>query len=274
MKPSATHNIIEIASLSDERVSVYAQLRDGNLRHHIASQTGIFIAESPKVIRVALEAGYKPLSLLCEARHIYGDCKDIIDDIGYDTPIYTGSRDILAKLTGYTLTRGVLCAMERRPLPTVSDVVGGKHRIAVLDGVCESTNTGSIFRAAAALGIDGILLSRTSCDPLNRRSIRVSMGAVFRIPWTWIDSPFDELHKFGYKTLAMALKPTSIPLDSEELKDIPQIAIILGTEGDGLSDNVIHQADYSVIIPMHHNIDSLNVASAAAVTFWQLRKRH
>lgn len=261
-------SIIEITSVNDSKVGIYAGLHSASSCHDDG-----FIAESPKVIHVALDEGYEPLSLLCEGKHITGDAHPIIERLGDNVPIYTGTREVLASLTGYTLTRGVLCAMKRRQLPTVQDIVDGKHRIAVIDGVCDWTNTGAIFRSAAALGIDGILLSRTSCDPLNRRSIRVSMGTVFKIPWTWIDEPFTALHSYGFKTMAMALKPHSIPLDAECLVKEPRLAIILGTEGDGLSDGVIADADYSVVIPMHYGVDSLNVAAAAAVTFWQLRKR-
>lgn len=265
---------IVINDINDPLVAVYSQLSDAQLRQCGDASEGIFIAESPKVIRVAVSAGYKPLSILCEPKHITGDAVDIIESLDEDTPVYTGSREILAGLTGYTLTRGVLCAMARPALPDVATVVKDARRIAVVDGVCDSTNIGSIFRAAAALGIDAVLLTPTACDPLNRRSVRVSMGTVFLVPWTRIDGPLSGLHEYGFKTMAMALKENSIPLDDPQLAAEKRLAIILGTEGDGLSDNVIAEADYSVVIPMHHGVDSLNVASAAAVTFWQLRIRN
>ncbi len=261
----------EITDINDPRVSVYSNLSDAQLRQCNDAPTGVFIAESPKVIRVALSAGYQPLSLLCERRHIDGDAADIIAVLEDKVPVYTGPRDVLASLTGYTLTRGVLCAMQRPTLPSVEEVVKDARRVAVIDGVCDSTNIGSIFRAAAALGIDAVLLTPTACDPLNRRSVRVSMGTVFLVPWTVIDEPVSSLHTYGFKSMAMALKPDSIPLDDPLLAAEDKLAIILGTEGDGLSDNVIADADYSVVIPMYHGVDSLNVASAAAVTFWQLR---
>lgn len=264
--------IIEITSLSHEGVQVYATLTEAQLRNRIEPQKGIFIAESPKVIGVALEAGYTPLSLLCEERHIAGDAANIIarcDDI----PIYTGSRELLASLTGYTLTRGVLCAM-RRPTPRpVAEVCNNAQRIVVIDGVVDTTNIGAIFRSAAALGIDAVLLTPTSCDPLNRRAVRVSMGSVFLVPWTWLDAPISTLHDLGFSTAAMALSDNSVSIDDEKLNNEPRLAIIMGTEGDGLSHHVIADADYTVRIPMAHHVDSLNVAAAAAVAFWQLRKR-
>ena len=264
-------NIIEIFSLNQPELEIFGALSDTQFRNRFEGERGVFIAESPKVIRVALNAGLKPVSLLCEPKHLTGDASDIVTSLGENTPIYTGSREILANLTGYTLTRGVLCAMERPLLPAVEEITKHASRIAVIDDVCDATNIGSIFRAAAALGIDGVLLTPTSCDPLNRRSVRVSMGSVFKIPWCRLNEPINSLRKFGFKTVAMALKPHSIPLDSPLLAKEERLAIILGTEGDGLSNNVIADADYSVVIPMHNDVDSLNVASAAAVTFWQLR---
>jgi len=247
-------------------------LSDAQLRSRVDPSSAVFIAESPKVIRVALDAGYEPVSLLCEERHIAGDAADIVERIGC-VPIYTGSREVLRKLTGYTLTRGVLCAMRRPAEVPADELLLEARRVAVLDGVCDTTNIGAIFRAAAALGIDAVLLTRSTCDPLNRRSIRVSMGTVFLVPWAWVDNPFETLRGAGFKTLAMALKPYSIPLDDPRLYDEPRLAIILGTEGDGLANDVIDGADFSVVIPMKHGVDSLNVASAAAVAFWQLRIR-
>lgn len=268
-------NIIEISSINDPRIEVFGSLSDAQLRNRYEAENGIFIAESPKVITAALDAGHKAVSLLCERRHITGDAAQILDRLPEDFPVFTGTREVLANLTGYTLTRGVLCAMER---PTEIQMEASRKailtgkRIAVIDGVCDTTNIGSIFRAAAALGIDGIVLTRSSCDPLNRRSIRVSMGTVFKIKWCWLDEPISSLRQFGFKTLAMALKPHSIALNDHKLKLEDKLAIILGTEGDGLSNNVIDDADFPVIIPMHSDVDSLNVASAAAVAFWELCK--
>ena len=264
--------IIEITSLTHPGVEVFATLTEAQLRNRIEPDKGIFIAESPKVIRVALDAGYEPLALLCERKHIEGDAADIIARCG-DIPVYTGERDMLASLTGYTLTRGVLCTM-RRPAPrSVEDICNNCSRIVVVDGVVDTTNIGAIFRSAAALGIDAVLLTPTSCDPLNRRAVRVSMGSVFLVPWTWIETPISHLNQLGYKTAAMALSDNSVSIDDEALNSEPRLAIIMGTEGDGLADNVIAEADYTVRIPMSHHVDSLNVAAAAAVAFWQLRKR-
>lgn len=264
--------IIEITSLTHPGVEIFATLTEAQLRNRIEPDKGIFIAESPKVIRVALDAGYEPLALLCERKHIEGDAADIIARCG-DIPVYTGERDLLASLTGYTLTRGVLCAM-RRPAPrSVEDICNNCSRIVVVDGVVDTTNIGAIFRSAAALGIEAVLLTPTSCDPLNRRAVRVSMGSVFLVPWTWIDTPISHLNQLGYKTAAMALSDNSVSIDDEALNNEPRLAIIMGTEGDGLADNVIAEADYTVRIPMSHHVDSLNVAAAAAVAFWQLRKR-
>ncbi|MBO5268658.1 MAG: RNA methyltransferase [Muribaculaceae bacterium] len=262
--------ITEIESLDTPEIQVYSALTEAQLRNRIAPADGIFIAESPKVIRVALDAGYQPLSMLCERRHITGDAADIIARCP-GLAVYTGSRELLQSLTGYTLTRGVLCAMRRPVLPAVADIVNGARRVAVIDGVTDTTNIGAIFRSAAALGIDAVLLTATSCDPLNRRSVRVSMGSVFLVPWTWLDAPVDSLKAYGLKTAAMALSDDSVPLDSPTLCAEPRLAIILGTEGDGLAQHVIDGADYTVRIPMAHNVDSLNVAAASAVAFWQLR---
>ena len=264
--------IIHITSLTHPGVEVFSTLTEAQLRRDIEPDKGIFIAESPKVIRVALDAGYQPLSLLCEERHITGDAADIIARFP-DIPVYTGSRDLLAALTGYTLTRGVLCAMHRPTLPSVADVVRGARRVVVIDGVVDTTNIGAIFRSAAALGIDAVLLTRTSCDPLNRRAVRVSMGSVFLVPWTWVDDVQTQLHAEGFATAAMALTDASVPIDHAPLREVPRMAIIMGTEGDGLSPEVISTSDYVVRIPMSHGVDSLNVAAAAAVAFWELRAR-
>ena len=261
--------IIEVKSLQEPGVEVYGTLTEAQLRNRLNAEMGIFIAESPKVIRVALQAGYEPLSLLCENKHIDGDAADIIKRCG-DIPVYTGSRALLAELTGYTLTRGVLCAMRRKPSPALTDILKDARRVCVIDAVCDTTNIGAIFRSAAALGIDAVLLTRSSCDPLNRRAIRVSMGTIFLVPWTWLDS-YDQLHDLGFKTAAMALSDDSIPLDDPILKQQERLAVIMGTEGDGLPKETIGHADYVVRIPMSHEVDSLNVAAAAAVAFWELR---
>ena len=263
--------VIEITSLQHPGVELFSTLTEAQLRHRLEPEKGVFIAESPKVIDVALRAGYEPVALLCEARHITGDAAPLIARCG-DIPVYTGSRELLASLTGYTLTRGVLCAM-RRPLPlSVEQVCQGVHRLVVMDGVVDTTNIGAIFRSAAALGIDGALLTPTSCDPLNRRAVRVSMGSVFLLPWTWISAPLRSLRDQGFKTVAMALTHRSVSIDYPPLLAEPRLAIIMGSEGYGLPQQTIDEADYVVRIPMSHEVDSLNVAAASAVAFWQLRK--
>ena len=261
--------VIEISSLAHPGVELFATLTEAQLRNRLEPDKGIFIAESPKVIRVALEAGYEPLALLCERKHIAGDAADIIARCA-DIPVYTGERDLLAELTGYALTRGVLCAMRRPVPPSVEEVCRQARRMVVIDGVVDTTNIGAIFRSAAALGMDGVLLTRNSCDPLNRRAVRVSMGSVFLIPWTWLDAPLCELSRWGFRTAAMALSELSIPLDHPSLKAEPRLAVVLGTEGDGLPAETIADADYVVRIPMAHGVDSLNVAAASAVAFWEL----
>lgn len=262
--------IIEIDSLEYPGTEVFSGLTEAQLR--VTGDSGLFIAESPKVIAVALDAGYEAEALMCERRHITGDAADIIGRCG-DIPVYTGSRELLAGITGYTLTRGVLCAMRRRPRPSVGEVCRDARRVAVIDSVVDTTNIGAIFRSAAALGIDAVLLTPTSCDPLNRRAVRVSMGSVFLVPWTWIDDPQQELSRLGFRTAAMALTDDSVPLGDPVLAAEPKLAVILGTEGDGLSPKVIAGADYVVRIPMAHGVDSLNVAAASAVAFWELRVR-
>lgn len=261
-----------ITDLDDSSVAVFSSLTEAQLRNRLDPNNGMFIAESPKVIKVALNAGYEPVSLLCEQRHIEGDAADIIAEHP-EMPVYTGSRELLTNLTGYKLTRGVLCAMRRRPLPSVEQICSGAHRLAVIDSVVDTTNIGAIFRSAAALGINGVILTPTSCDPLNRRSIRVSMGSVFLVPWTWIDSPLTSLRDYGFRTAAMALTDNSVSIDEQSVANETRLAIILGTEGDGLSHDTIRDADYTVKIPMSHNVDSLNVAAASAVAFWELRLR-
>ena len=261
--------IYEISSIHDPRVAVFASMTEAQLRHWLNQQEGLFIAESPKVIRVALQAGYEPTALLCEQRHIDGDAKDIIDSHP-EMSVYTGSRELLSQLTGYTLTRGVLCAFRRQPEPALDEILKNARRVCVIDAVCDTTNIGAIFRSAAALGIDAVLLTRSSCDPLNRRSIRVSMGTVFLVPWTWLDS-YSDIRALGFKTAAMALTDKSISLSDSILKQQDRLAIIMGTEGEGLPQQTIEDADFTVRIPMYHQVDSLNVAAAAAVAFWELR---
>ena len=256
--------------MEQPEVQVFSKLTEAQLRNRLNVEQGMFIAESPKVIRVALSAGYEPTALLCERRHISGDAADIVARC-QDIPVYTGERELLSQLTGYTLTRGVLCAM-RRPQPkTVAEVCRDARRIVVIDGVVDTTNIGAIFRSAAALGIDAVLLTPTSCDPLNRRAVRVSMGSVFLVPWTWLDT-YSTLHDLGFKTAAMALTDDSVCLDDPRLKAEERLAIIMGTEGDGLPQQTIAEADYVVCIPMKHQVDSLNVAAAAAVAFWELTR--
>ncbi len=264
--------IVPVSTLSHPGVEIFSALTEAQLRQRTEAENGIFIAESPKVIRVALQAGYDPVALLCEERHIAGDASDIIAAIG-DIPVYTGPRQLLAELTGYTLTRGVLCAMKRKAELPVEAVCRNANRIMVIDNVVDTTNIGAIFRSAAALGMDGILLTRNSCDPLNRRAVRVSMGTVFLLPWTWLDTPVCQLHDYGFKTASMALTDQSVGLDDPCLKAEPRLAIVMGTEGDGLPKEVIAESDYVVRIPMCHDVDSLNVAAASAVACWELGKR-
>ena len=261
--------IIEIDSLTHPGVELFSQLTEAQLRQRSEESQGVFIAESPKVIRVALEAGYEPLALLCERKHIEGDAQDIIARCG-DIPVYTGERALLAELTGYTLTRGVLCAMRRPTLHSATAICKEARRVALIEGVVDTTNIGAIFRSAAALGIDAVLLTRNSCDPLNRRAIRVSMGTVFLVPWTWLDEPLSALQAQGFETVAMALTPEARPIDDPLFKQIERMVLILGTEGDGLPQSSIAKADHVAIIPMAH---SLNVAAASAVMFWEMRKR-
>ncbi len=264
--------IIRVDTLQHPGIEVFASLTEAQLRMRLNPAEAVFIAESPKVINTALDAGLQPVSLLCEERHITGDAAGIIDRCP-DIPVYTGRRGILSALTGYTLTRGVLCAMKRPAERPLEDVLDGAKRVAVIDGVVDTTNIGAIFRSAAALGIDAVLLSRTSCDPLNRRAVRVSMGSVFLVPWAWLDGGYDNLRRLGFKTVAMALRNDSVSIDDETLCNEQKLAIVLGTEGDGLADNAIKDADYVARIPMSHGVDSLNVAAASAIAFWQLRNR-
>lgn len=262
--------IIEVSSLQDERVQVFSQLTERQLRMTLEPEKGIFIAESPKVIRVALQAGYVPTALLCEQKHIEGDARGIIEHCG-QIPVYTGSRQLLSRLTGYTLTRGVLCAMQRPQPKSLAEVLDGARRVVVIKGVTDTTNIGAIFRSAAALGTDAVLLTPDSCDPLNRRAVRVSMGTVFLVPWTWMSDDVSQLGQYGFKTVAMALTEESLPLDDPRLKREPRLALVMGTEGDGLPKETIGMCDLVVRIPMAHGVDSLNVAAAAAVACWELR---
>ncbi|MDE7437682.1 MAG: RNA methyltransferase [Muribaculaceae bacterium] len=261
--------IREITDISTPELAVYASLTEAQLRNDLDPDNGIFIAESPKVIKVAIDAGYQPLSLLCERRHIDGDARDIIARFP-EMPVYTGEREVLSALTGYTLTRGVLCAF-RRPAPSdIQAICKDARRVVILEGVCDTTNIGAIFRSAAALGVDAVILSNDCCDPLNRRAVRVSMGSVFLVPWAKCANPEKTLQQSGFKTVAMALRNNSINLDSPQLKSTPKLAIIMGTEGEGLPTRIIDEADYVVKIPMAHGVDSLNVAAASAVAFWEL----
>ena len=268
--------IIELKTLDAPELDVYARLTQAQLRNRLEPEKGLFIAESPKVISTALDAGLEPVSFLMEARHMEGDAACLLQKCP-DVPVYTAPREVLAELTGYTLTRGVLCAM-RRPAPKKpADVLKNARRAAVLEGVVDATNIGAIFRSAAALGMDAVLLSPTCCDPLTRRAVRVSMGTVFQIPWAtfdlWPQGGMELLKKEGFQTCAMALRDDSISLGDERLTKIDRLAIVLGAEGDGLAGSTIAACDYTVRIPMGHGVDSLNVAAASAVAFWELRAR-
>lgn len=271
-------NIIEISDLSAPELDAYARLTEAQLRNRLEPDKGLFIAESPKVIATALDAGCEPISLLMEPRHITGDAQPILSRCG-DIPVYTAQRSVLARLTGFELTRGVLCAMRRPKLGSVENVCRSAHRVAVLEGIVDHTNVGAIFRSAAALGIDAVLVTPTCCDPLYRRAVRVSMGTVFQVPWArigaepadWPRKGIERLHALGFKTAAMALTDESVSIEDARLLAEPRLAIVLGTEGDGLSSHTIAACDYTVKIPMAHGVDSLNVAAASAVAFWQLR---
>lgn len=273
-------NIIEITDFEAPELDVYARLTEVQLLNRHEPEKGLFIAESPKVIERALDAGYEPVSCLVERKHIEGQAKDMIARCG-EIPIYTAEFDVLTQLTGFQLTRGMLCAMRRPKLPSVEEVCGGARRIAILENVMNPTNVGAIFRSAAALNIDGVLLTSQCSNPLYRRAVRVSMGTVFQIPWTyieeestqWSESGIQYLHKMGFKTAAMALSDNSIRIDDSRLMAEEKLAIVLGTEGDGLAPCTIANCDYTVRIPMSHGVDSLNVAAASAVAFWQLGSR-
>ncbi len=273
-------NIIEITDFHAPELDPYARLTQNQLRNRLEPEKGIFIAESPKVIDRALDAGYKPVSLLMERRQITGPAAGILSRCG-DAPVYTADREMLAELTGFELTRGVLCAF-RRPAPRpVEELCKNARRVAVLEGIVDSTNVGAIFRSAAALNMDAVLINPSCCDPLCRRAVRVSMGTVFQLPWgqlgetpaDWPEKGMDILHSLGFKTAAMALSDRSVSIDDEQLAKEPKLAIVLGTEGDGLAAGTIASCDYTVKIPMSHGVDSLNVAAASAVAFWQLGKQ-
>ena len=272
--------IIEITSLDDPALAAYAHLTEAQLRNRLEPGQGIFIAESPKVIATALDAGLTPRSLLMERRHLTGQGAALLQRCG-DVPVYTGDREVLAALTGYTLTRGILCAMARPALPQAEDICRDARRVAVLEGIVDSTNVGAIFRSAAALGMDAVLLSPSCCDPLNRRVVRVSMGTVCQVRWTylgetaaeWPEAGLKRLHTLGFSTAAMALTDESCSIDDPRLQSLPKLAIVLGTEGDGLAQSTIARCSYTVKIPMAHGVDSLNVAAASAVAFWELRAR-
>ena len=266
--------ISNISNIADPAVAPYVALTEAQLRNRLEPEKGVFIAESPKVIKVALEAGYKPQSFLCEEKHIEGDAKEILAMAGEDVPVYTGSRELLAQLTGYTLTRGVLCAMHRPAPRPLTEVLKDARRVVVIHSVCDTTNIGAIFRSAAALGMDAVLMTEDACDPLNRRAVRVSMGSVFLVPWTWIPMGVEglcQLNDLGFKTAAMALRDDNIDIDSPILKATDRLAIIMGTEGDGLPQATIDAADYVVRIPMYNKVDSLNVAAAASIAFWEIK---
>jgi tRNA G18 (ribose-2'-O)-methylase SpoU len=253
-------------------LDVFARLTEAQLLNRFEPAKGMFIAESPKVIQRALAAGYQPVSLLVERGHVNEEAAAAIEACG-DVPVYTASMDILTQLTGFQLTRGMLCAMRRPPLPTVATVTANAKRIVVLDSVMNPTNVGAIFRSAAALGMDAVLLTPGSSDPLYRRAARVSMGTVFQIPWTFLEANWlDQLKELGFKTAAMALRSDSVTISDPCLAREEKLAVILGTEGDGLADSTIEGCDYTVLIPMYHDVDSLNVAAASAVAFYELSK--
>lgn len=267
------NKIIEIKDFNSPELDVYARLSEVQLVNREFPEKGLFIAESPKVIERALDAGYEPVSCLMEKRHIEGEGRPILERIG-DVPVFCAEFDVLTQLTGFKLTRGMLCAMKRKPLPDVKKLCENKSRIVVLDRVMNPTNVGAIIRSAAALGMDAVLLTPGCSDPLYRRAARVSMGTVFQIDWTFLtDDSLDEIKALGYKTVAMALKDNSLSVDDPRLTAEKKLAVIMGTEGDGLSDNTIADCDFTVKIPMYHGVDSLNVAAASAVAFYQLGKK-
>lgn len=272
-------SIIPITDFDDPQLDIYARRSEGQLLHFYEPKEGIFIAESPRVIQTAFDEGYEPISFLVEERHVKTQAKHILEQYP-DIPAYTASYDVLKKLTGFVMARGMLCAMHRKKLPSLTDVCKNTNRIVILENVMNPTNVGAIFRSAAALNMDAILLTKGCSDPLYRRSVRVSMGTVFQIPWTFVDHTVSwpengirQLKELGYKTVAMALTNRSVSIDNQKLISEDKLAVVLGTEGDGLNDATISLCDYTAKIPMAHGVDSLNVAAASAVAFWQLSKR-
>ena len=273
-------NIIEITDFAAPELDVYARLTEAQLLNRQEPEQGLFIAESPKVIDRALDAGYVPVSLLLERKHIAGQASGVIARCG-DVPVFTAETEMLTELTGFRLTRGVLCAMRRPPLPSVEAVCAGARRITILENIMNPTNVGAIFRSAAALGIDAVLLTPACSDPLYRRAARVSMGTVFQVPWTYLGSDcaewphpgMEQLRALGFRTAAMALSDNAVSIADPQLMAEEKLAIVLGTEGDGLAAGTIADCDYTVRIPMSHGVDSLNVAAASAVAFWQLGLR-
>lgn len=271
--------IVEITDLGGPELAVFARLTEAQLRRKREPELGIFIAESPKVIAHALDAGYKPVSLLMERRQLAGQA-GLLARCG-DVPVYTAGREVLERLTGYQLTRGVLCAMRRPRLPRAEALCSGARRVAVLEGLVDPTNVGAVFRSAAALHVDAVLVTPTCCDPLHRRAVRVSMGAVFQVPWArmgelpgeWPQPGLSRLKALGFQTAALALSDTAVSIEDPRLPAVEKLALVLGTEGDGLMNDTIAQCDFTVRIPMAHGVDSLNVAAASAVAFWQLRVR-
>ncbi len=267
------NNIIEITDFNAPELDIYARLTEAQLLNKEFPEKGLFVAESPKVIERALDSGYEPVSCLMEKRHIKGEGRHILARLG-NVPAFYGELDILTQLTGFKLTRGMLCAMKRKPLPEASEICQGKSRIVILDKVMNPTNVGAIIRSAAALGMEAVLLTPGCSDPLYRRAARVSMGTVFQIDWAFLpDDSLEQIKAMGFKTVAMALKDNSLSLDDSRLAKEEKLAIVMGTEGDGLADKTIDNCDYTVKIPMHHGVDSLNVAAASAVAFYELSKK-
>lgn len=271
--------IKQIQDLNEPQLDIYARLSEGQLLHYNEPEEGIFIAESPRVIQTAVEEGYEPISFLVEDKHVETQAKDLLQKYS-ELPAYSASFDVLKQLTGFGMARGMLCAMKRKKLPAIEEICNNANRIVVLENVMNPTNVGAIFRSAAALNMDAILLSKGCSDPLYRRSVRVSMGTVFQIPWTftdrnvsWPQDGMKQLKALGYKTVAMALTDRSVSIDDKALASEEKLAVILGTEGDGLCAETIAACDYTAKIPMAHGVDSLNVAAASAVAFWQLSKR-
>lgn len=267
--------IVEIENFTAPELDIFARLNENQLLNRDKPEKGMFIAESPKVVERALDAGYEPVSMLIERKHITGEASGIIRRCG-DIPVYTADFDVLTQITGFELTRGVLCAMKRKKLPNAREVTANAKRVAVLEAVMNPTNVGAIFRSAAALNMDAVLLTANCSNPLYRRAIRVSMGTVFQIPWAFMnkENTASQLHSLGFKTAAMALRNDSVEICDERLKSEERLAVILGTEGDGLSDETLSECDYVIKIPMTHGVDSLNVAAASAVAFWELGNKY